>query len=339
MRADVRQRIVESAWPRPGPPASLDRALADGGRGLRRRLLLAYAAATGVVLLLSTAAVLVHLRPTTTTTVDDGGIAVVSLLVVDPADVTLDVGDNLQLAARAGFSDTRVEDVTGQVTWSSDAADIVSVDDAGMVTALGPGTATVAGTLAGMTAVAVVRVREIGLTAVVVRPADTTLDAGDSVPLSAVGVVADGTERDVGSQVTWASSDEAVATVDEGGRVLAVDAGAAEITADLDGSTGRAVITVSSSVTLLRLDVTVADSTLCSLDGDPQQGLDTKGTYDDGSQQTLTEQVTWTSSAPEVASVDAGGVVTVLGANGQATITATLEGVQAATTYDCRQVD
>ncbi len=322
MRADVRQRIVESAWPRPGPPASLDRALADGGRGLRRRLLLAYAAATGVVLLLSTAAVLVHLRPTTTTTVDDGGVAVVSLLVVDPADVTLDVGDNLQLTARAGFSDTRVEDVTGQVTWSSDAADIVSVDDAGMVTALGPGTATVAGTLAGMTAVAVVRVREIGLTAVVVRPADTTLDAGD-----------------VGSQVTWASSDEAVATVDEGGRVLAVDAGAAEITADLDGSTGRAVITVSSSVTLLRLDVTVADSTLCSLDGDPQQGLDAKGTYDDGSQQTLTAQVTWTSSAPEVASVDAGGVVTVLGANGQATITATLEGVQAATTYDCRQVD
>lgn len=156
-----------------------------------------------------------------------------------------------------------------------------------------------------MTAVAVVRVREIGLTAVVVRPGETTLDAGD-----------------VGSQVTWASSDEAVATVDEGG-----------------GSTGRAVITVSSSVTLLRLEVTAADSTLCSLDGDPQQGLDAKGTYDDGSQQTLTDQVTWTSSAPEVASVDAGGVVTVLGADAQATITATLEGMQAATTYDCRRVD
>lgn len=339
MKADVRQRIAESAWPWPGPPANLDRALADGGRGLRRRLLLAYAAATGVVLLLGTGAVLVHLRPSTATTVDDGGVAVVSLLVVDPADVTLDVGDNLQLTARAGFSDTRVEDVTGQVSWSSDAADIVSVDGAGVATALQPGAATVSGTLAGITASAIVRVREIAVTAVVVRPAAVTIAVGDSVRLSAVGTFAAGSERDISAEAAWISSDAAIATVDDRGLVVAVGPGTAEITAELADSTGRAVVTVSAPAALLRLDITVADSALCLLDSDPQQGLDAKGTFDDGSQQTLTDQVAWTSSAPAVASVDDGGVVTVFGADGQATITAALDGVEAQTTYDCRIVD
>ena len=61
--------------------------------------------------------------------------------------------------------------------------------------------------------------------------------------------------------------------------------------------------------------------------------LSARGTYDDGSFKTLTSSVLWNSSAPDVASISASGLVTGL-SQGTTTITASSESVSGTTTVN-----
>jgi trimeric autotransporter adhesin len=61
--------------------------------------------------------------------------------------------------------------------------------------------------------------------------------------------------------------------------------------------------------------------------------LSARGTYDDGSFKTLTSSVLWNSSAPDVASISASGLVTGL-SQGTTTITASSESISGTTTVN-----
>ncbi|MCI6553539.1 MAG: Ig-like domain-containing protein [Lachnospiraceae bacterium] len=108
---------------------------------------------------------------------------------------------------------------------------------------------------------------------------------------------------DTDSQIRWESSDSEVATVDHRGEVTAVSAGRAVIRAYADGVSAECEVTVTVPATEIRLDTAQK-----RLKPGEEFTLTVRVTPED------TDQVIrWTSSAPEVASVDQEGRVTGLG--------------------------
>ena len=117
--------------------------------------------------------------------------------------------------------------------------------------------------------------------------------------------------------LVWSSSDEAVTTVDETGKVTAVGAGTAEITVALED--GNISSTCEVKVVVPAEGVTAPETLNLEVNGENTAQLDVKATPEDATDVTFTYE----SSNPEVATVDENGVVTAV-ANGEADITVTM---------------
>ena len=128
--------------------------------------------------------------------------------------------------------------------------------------------------------------------------------------------------------VVWTSSDEAVATVDASGTVTAVAAGEADVTAaSKDGKTSLTCkVTVTEPVEPEVEEVEEADDDAVKMAVDNTEGADAmeaiKATGVEVPEEIVADQLTWTSSDENVATVDATGHVTPVGV-GTCVITAT----------------
>jgi alpha-tubulin suppressor-like RCC1 family protein len=159
---------------------------------------------------------------------------------------------------------------------------------------------------------------------VAVTPAARALVPGDTVRLTATPKDAQGAAL-ADRTVTWNSSDEAVATVDDEGLVTAQAEGTATITATAEGQHGTAALTVAAAPVA---------SVVLTPTGDPVIVGDTlrlTATLLSEAGDTLTGRtITWTSSDTTVASVDADGLVSDH-TPGSVTLTATAEGKEGST--------
>ena len=138
--------------------------------------------------------------------------------------------------------------------------------------------------------------------------AKTFTKAGETLQLTATIYPDSATNK----TVTWKSSDEKVATVDESGLVTAVGNGTANITATTEDGNFKATCQVTVEIPELTLSLDKTELTLTQTE--EQQKL--TATVSDPE-----EKVTWLSSDPFVATVTRDGIVTAI-ANGTATITA-----------------
>ena len=206
------------------------------------------------------------------------------------------------------------------VTWSSDHEAIATVDQNGAVTARRGGQATITVTTAdgSKTATCTVRVKiQIGepVQSVGLNKTELALEVGKTGTLEAKVEPSDATNKNV----TWSSSNPEVATVDNG-VVTAVSAGEAIITVTTeDGAkTATCKVTVNAPQTVPVTGVTL-DKAELTLEKGSTGTL--KATVEP--QNATNNTVTWSSSNPEVATVD-NGVVTAVSA-GEAIITVTTE--------------
>jgi len=96
----------------------------------------------------------------------------------------------------------------------------------------------------------------VPLTSLAVRPPEGELVVGEGMNAAAIGTFADNSTSDLTAQANWRSSALMVATVSNDssskGRVEALDAGNAIITASLDGFTSRMVLDVIDSLSGVR---------------------------------------------------------------------------------------
>ena len=207
------------------------------------------------------------------------------------------------------------EDATNQtVTWSSYDKTIATVDSAGKVKGVAPGTTTIRVKTkdGGFTAKCKVTVTQatVAVTGVTLNKTVASVAKGKTFTLKAVVTPADATDQ----RVTWSSYDTGIATVDSAGKVKGVAPGTTTIkvkTRD-GGFTAKCKVTVVVPVTGITLDATSV-------------------TLKVGKTKTLTATVKpsnatvtgviWTSDKPAVAKVSSSGKITAV-KKGTATITA-----------------
>ena len=149
--------------------------------------------------------------------------------------------------------------------------------------------------------------KEVSATAVTLNTTELTISKGASATLFLTV-----TPEDFTDAVSWKSSNTSVATISDAGVVKAVDVGTATIKVVVGGKSASCKVTVQqpvTGITLNRTSLTLEALATYQLTAtaNPSTAVD--------------RRISWSSSAPEVASVDENGLVTAH-KKGSATITA-----------------
>lgn len=227
--------------------------------------------------------------------------------------------DNLSLSI--GQSDTLVVSYNPsyttddkKVTWTSENDGIARVDENGKVTAVSSGTVKITATVGNKKATATVKVL-VPVEGIVILPnSNIELLKGETENLSVKATNADAEEK-LG-KITWKSSNENVATVDDSGKVTALIGGTTTITATTeDGKSATATVKVNVPLKSISLN---KDKETLNKNGQVQLNVIYNPT-----DTTDNKTVKWTSSDEGVAKVDDSGKVTAL-SGGTTTITATV---------------
>ncbi len=190
----------------------------------------------------ATASVVVTVRAAPAVTSQPADPLRATSLELEPRSGALEVGGTLRLAATV--LDQRGRPMRGAtVRWSSSNAAAVAVSAEGVARAIGEGSAFVTAEHAGLLARAVLDVAPVPVAVLSVAAERGTIRVGETLQLTATPRDAEGMPLE-GRQITWRSSDEAVASVTGAGVVRAVGSGTATITGTSGGRSGAAQITV-----------------------------------------------------------------------------------------------
>jgi hypothetical protein len=258
-----------------------------------------------------------------------GGSSSVDLTSIQITPVRSEIAKNTsaQFTATGTFRNSTTQDLTGQVTWTSSAGSIATINAAGLATGIAPGATTIAATLGAITGATTLTVDTSSLTTIEVTPASPSIAKNTKVQFTATGHFSDGDAQNLTKQVTWASSAGSTATVDTTGLATGIAPGATTITATLGGVTGSTTLTVDTS-TLTSIAVTPVNPAIAV---NTKQQFTATGRFSDGDTQNITQQAIWTSSVGAIATIDAVGLATGI-APGATTIAATLSGVSGSAT-------
>ena len=191
------------------------------------------------------------------------------------------------------------------VTWSTSNPSVATVNN-GTVSAVAVGTATITATASGRTATCEVTVTPKGVSSIKLDKTSASMIIKEVMTLTATVEPADADNK----TVTWSSSDESVAKVDNG-KITAVGKGEADITVSAGSLKATCKVKVSYAVKSITLNKSTAQ---IEEDGT----LTLKATVDTDDPDV---KVGWSSDATDIATVDNNGTITGI-AIGEATITA-----------------
>lgn len=255
-----------------------------------------------------------------------------------PSAATMNKGDTLQLEISYGTENEAEADAIAEaaekldLVWTSSDEAVATVDGDGLVTAVGAGMAEIKVSASDVnlssSCMVTVVVPATGIT--VPDKLDLVLNGQNTANLNAMATPEDATDV----VLTYVSSDEKVATVDETGMVTAVGNGEADITISLTqtfpAATGETATAETSAqpINLTAVTHVTVTTAVESISFDKNEGVLTVGNThqikatvspENASDQTLT----WTSSDESIATVDSSGNVAAKAA-GSATITASV---------------
>lgn len=229
------------------------------------------------------------------------------LLEMEKGDVS-----GLSCVFNEGVGDQRVE-------WLSANPDIVTVDAAGRVTAVGSGeTYVIATTSGGLSAAATVRVNVRG-TAVHIVPGDLRVGVGATFQLGVTYLPEDTTD----APAKWRSSHPKILSVDNSGMVRAISTGTATINVTTeDGLIGATTIVVEPAAKDFQINPTEV-----TIERGDSHALEAWFIDADGERADVGHHIVWSSADPSVATVDDNGVVQAV-ASGRTVITVSADGFE-----------
>jgi uncharacterized protein YjdB len=156
-------------------------------------------------------------------------------------------GITQQFTATGNYSDGTSHNITTQVTWSSSNTAVAIVNSNALTTAVAAGTATITATSGTISGSTTLTVTSATLSSISVTPANPSIPSGITQQFTATGNYSDGTSHNITTQVTWSSSNTAVAPVNSSGLATAFSAGTATITAASGSISGSTTLTVTPS--------------------------------------------------------------------------------------------
>ncbi len=240
-------------------------------------------------------------------------------IAITPVSPSIALATEQQFTAVGKYTDNSTQDLTSSVTWTSSDAGIGTISNTdgakGLATAVAVGSTTVTARLGSISSTQLFTVTDAALVSIALAPLTPTIASGTQLQFTATGTFTDATTQDVTSLLTWESSDEVVATVDNvlgfEGLVTSLSAGSTTITASYDEFISESTTLTVTAANLTSIAVTPANPSIAN--GLTQQFTAT-GTYDDASTQDITSSVTWDSSDVGIATVS-----NVVASNGLAT--------------------
>lgn len=153
-----------------------------------------------------------------------------------------EVGEYIRLRSDVSPSDA----LNTAVSWESSDNAVVSVNETGLVEFLSAGSATVTATCLGHSASILFEVVNVDATGLRVFPSEIKGKTGDGIYLLALHEPSNTTDK----SITWSTSDESVATVDDNGYVTLHAPGNADITASGTSHSATCAVSVDSSTAL-----------------------------------------------------------------------------------------
>lgn len=239
-------------------------------------------------------------------------------LRIDPASASVDIGTSAHLKATAVFTNADTADFTERVLWSSSSEAIEALNvagDRGRVDAVDDGFAVISvldvatGVTSSATGDDAIVTVDATLERLELQPPTITRGKGESFRLRAVGHFAGDYARSLAKRVVYASSDPSVGkptndvVPSEHARVLALAEGTTVLSATdpLSGLTSTASgddVTLTVVPPLERCAITKTEPITIGIDHEYQ--LTARGYYPGGFERNLTQQVVWSSDAPEI---------------------------------------
>lgn len=203
--------------------------------------------------------------------------AVLVALEVAPADPSIALGTTQAFTATGTYSDSTTQNLTTSVTWSSSAAGVATISNAGgsqgTASSVAVGTTTIAAThvSSGVVGDTTLEVTPAVLVSLALTPADALLGVGDTRAYKATGTYSDATTQDLTTSVTWSSSNTAAVTVSNAGGSQGLATGIADGISTLSalhpasGVSGATAVQAVSAITLRAASSAGAASGLLSL--------------------------------------------------------------------------
>ena len=240
-------------------------------------------------------------------TIKVSGYAVKQITIEGAQEMRIGETQNLKLS----ITPTEAQD-GANVTWTSDRPEILSVDETGKVTAHQSGSATITATADSAQGKLTISVNP-NLTALKIVPDSMKMFVGDSI-----AVQIETTPADANLDALQWKSDNAEIAYYKDGRIYGIGVGTTRITASVGDVTASCTVRVAinGSISLDKKSMTLQVGKTGQLQANTTGALEG-------------QKITWRSSNPAVASVDAAGKVRA-NKEGSAEITAEALGVKAA---------
>lgn len=266
-----------------------------------------------------------------------------------PTDIVLEKGETKQLNIEYGTDDKAEQEKIAEaasklnLTWTSSDEEVATVDETGLVTAVGAGEADVTVSVADANISSTTHVKVVILPTGVEVPETLSLELNGEATKALGAKMTPEDATDV--KLAYVSSDESVATVDESGNVTAVGVGECTITTTIVADTTATAEDAGVDSEMLvvpenakaETKVTVGKA-IESITLDSNEGVLTVGNTHTIKATVFPEDatdkaVTWKSSDESIATVDAEGNVTAKD-TGNVTIMAVNSDGDVSSTYE-----
>ena len=249
----------------------------------------------------------------------------IALVRITPPASTIVAGQTFQLQGEA-------LDGSGAILpnrlleWATNAPNIATVDNNGLVTGVTIGQATISAIGEGKVGTSVITVQPTPVSTITVTPNGGSLAAGSTMTFTATPRDASGNAL-TGRTLQWRSSNDGIATVSAAGLLTAISPGQVTITVSAPNG-GPGGSTPSTSVTVTVLIEPVASAVIVPDPASVQVGKTlslTVNLFNSGGDplSSAGRNITWNSSNSAIATVNSSGIVTGV-ATGLATITAVI---------------
>ena len=234
-------------------------------------------------------------------------------ITLDYTYLELGLGETATLTATVAPAEAK-----GNVEWSSSDEGVVTVDNAGNLTTVGAGTATITVASkddASKCATCEVTVIKYSISSITIDSEDLVLPIGEEAMLTATSSPSNAYNKNV----VWTSSNEQVATVSAEGHVKAIAEGETLITVSSEENPA-----VNASVKVTVIDTEVREISLNIAEGELKVSESLQLKANVLPETAVNKNILWASSDKSVATVSDSGLVEAIGL-GSVTITAQSE--------------